>query len=379
MVSSLCIEKYNAFRRNNMKIKFTAMALSAAMDLSLAACGQSASQSQSAAPASGSQSQPQSQSASAPAAVEETMPVTLTDAAGRQVTIETEPETLVSGYYITTSMLIALGQQDKLVGIEAKADTRPIYALAAPELLELPSVGTAKEFDLEGCAALEPDLVILPLKLQESAEALEQLGINALVVNPEDMDLLEETLDLLGQATGSSERAHALMDYNAETEAEMAQLLADAEKPSVYLAGNSSYLSTAGSKMYQNTLIELGGGENVAAELEDDYWADISYEQLLAWNPDVIVIAADADYTKEDLLADSQLAGLTAVQNGAVYALPSSFEAWDSPVPSGVLGIRWVASALHGDLYSLEQFRQDAADFYKEFYGVEIDTQLITQ
>ena len=379
MVSSLCIEKYNAFRRNNMKIKSIALALAAAMALSLAACGQSASQSQSAAPASGSQSQPQSQSASAPAAVEETMPVTLTDAAGRQVTIETEPETLVSGYYITTSMLIALGQQDKLVGIEAKADTRPIYALAAPELLELPSVGTAKEFDLEGCAALEPDLVILPLKLQESAEALEQLGINALVVNPEDMDLLEETLDLLGQATGSSERAHALMDYNAETEAEMAQLLADAEKPSVYLAGNSSYLSTAGSKMYQNTLIELGGGENVAAELEDDYWADISYEQLLAWNPDVIVIAADADYTKEDLLADSQLAGLTAVQNGAVYALPSSFEAWDSPVPSGVLGIRWMASALHGDLYSLDQFRQDAADFYKEFYGVEIDTQLITQ
>lgn len=362
-----------------MKIKSIALALSAAMVLSLTACGQSASQSQSAAPASGSQSQPQSQSASAPAAVEEVMPVTLTDAAGRQVTIETEPETLVSGYYITTSMLIALGQQDKLVGIEAKADTRPIYALAAPELLELPSVGTAKEFDLEGCAALEPDLVILPLKLQESAEALEQLGINALVVNPEDMDLLEETLDLLGQATGSSERAHALMDYNAETEAEMAELLADAEKPSVYLAGNSSYLSTAGSKMYQNTLIELGGGENVAAELEDDYWADISYEQLLAWNPDVIVIAADADYTKEDLLADSQLAGLTAVQNGAVYALPSAFEAWDSPVPSGVLGIRWMASALHGDLYSLDQFRQDAADFYKEFYGVEIDTQLITQ
>lgn len=362
-----------------MKIKSIALALSAAMALSLTACGQSASQSQSAAPASGSQSQAQSQSASAPAAVEEAMPVTLTDAAGRQVTIETEPETLVSGYYITTSMLIALGQQDKLVGIEAKADTRPIYALAAPELLELPSVGTAKEFDLEGCAALEPDLVILPLKLQESAEALEQLGINALVVNPEDMDLLEETLDLLGQATGSSERAHALMDYNAETEAEMAELLADAEKPSVYLAGNSSYLSTAGSKMYQNTLIELGGGENVAAELEDDYWADISYEQLLAWNPDVIVIAADADYTKEDLLADSQLAGLTAVQNGAVYALPSAFEAWDSPVPSGVLGIRWMASALHGDLYSLDQFRQDAADFYKEFYGVEIDTQLITQ
>ena len=92
-------------------------------------------------------------------------PVTVTDAAGREVTLDAEPETLVSGYYITTSMLIALGLEDRLVGIEAKADSRPIYALAAPELLQLPSVGTAKEFDLEGCAALDPDLVILPLKL----------------------------------------------------------------------------------------------------------------------------------------------------------------------------------------------------------------------
>ena len=53
-----------------------------------------------------------------------------------------------------------------MVGIEAKADKRAIYKLAAPDLIELPSVGTAKEFDLEGCAALSPDLVILPLKVK---------------------------------------------------------------------------------------------------------------------------------------------------------------------------------------------------------------------
>ena len=117
-------------------------------------------------------------------ASETSYPVTVTDQAGRQVTIESQPETLVSGYYITTSLLIALGLQDELVGIEAKADTRPIYALSAPELLELPSVGTAKEFDLEGCAALAPDLVILPLKLESAADSLAELGIPALLVNP---------------------------------------------------------------------------------------------------------------------------------------------------------------------------------------------------
>ena len=80
-------------------------------------------------------------------------PVTVTDQAGRDVTIEAQPTRLVSGYYISTSALIALGLQDSLVGIEAKAASRPIYQLSAPQLLELPSVGSAKEFDLEGCAA----------------------------------------------------------------------------------------------------------------------------------------------------------------------------------------------------------------------------------
>ena len=306
-------------------------------------------------------------------------PVTVTDAAGREVTLDAEPETLVSGYYITTSMLIALGLEDRLVGIEAKADSRPIYVLAAPELLQLPSVGTAKEFDLEGCAALDPDLVILPLKLKDTVPALEALEIPVLLANPEDLALLAETINMLGAATGTGEAAAALLDYNARTETELTALLDGMERPVVYLAGNSSYLSTAGAKMYQNTLIELGGGKNAAAEIEDTYWAEISYEQLLAWNPDAIVIVPEASYTKDDLMNDAQLAGLDAVKNGAVYEMPSSFEAWDSPVPSAMLGSRWMAAVLHEDLYSFETFCADAAAFYSSFYGVEIDPALLTK
>ena len=63
----------------------------------------------------------------------------------------------MSGYYISTSLLLALGLKDKVTGIEAKADKRSIYKLAAPEFLELPNVGTAKEFDLEPSASLLPE------------------------------------------------------------------------------------------------------------------------------------------------------------------------------------------------------------------------------
>lgn len=355
-----------------MKKRLTALLLALVMTWALAGCSAPAQ-------SGGSQSGGDSVSSSAASQEQTSFPVTVTDAAGREVTIQEEPQSLVSGYYITTSMLIALGQQDKLVGIEAKADTRPIYSLAAPQLLELPNVGTAKAFDLEGCAALQPDLIVLPLKLKDSVAALEELELTALLVDPEDLDKLNETIALLGDATGAQEQAQALLGYNRQTQDFLTQALEGAQRPSVYLAGNSSYLSTAGAKMYQNTLLELGGGENVAAGLEDNYWADVSYEQLLAWNPEVIIMAADAAYSKDELLQDPQLAQLDAVQNGRVYAMPSGLESWDSPVPSALVGSRWIAAVLHGDLYSFEAFQSDAGQFYQDFYHMELDPQLLTK
>ncbi len=304
-------------------------------------------------------------------------PVTLTDAAGREVTIEAEPERLVSGYYISTSALIALGLKDRLVGIEAKAKSRPIYALAAPELIELPSVGSAKEFDLEGCAALEPDLAILPLRLKDAAATLEELGVTVLLVDPEDLPRLRQMVELLAAATGAD--ASALLGFCEEKEAFLHEALEGAQRPRVYLAGNGSMLSTAGSAMYQGAMIELGGGENVAAALPDSYWTEVSYEQLLAWNPEVIVMAADAEYSRDDLMGDPQLRDVDAVKNGRVYAMPSGVESWDSPVPGALLGSLWLASQLHPELYSWERFVEDARSFYNQFYGIEIDEALLTK
>ncbi len=351
--------------------------LAFAMALSLAACGAQPD-------ASGSEPDSQPEAVSEPAsdtpeaadptaqpdgASETSYPVTVTDQAGRQVTIESQPETLVSGYYITTSLLIALGLQDELVGIEAKADTRPIYALSAPELLELPSVGTAKEFDLEGCAALAPDLVILPLKLESAADSLAELGIPALLVNPEDQALLNEAVTLIGTATNTQARAQALLDFSAEQEQRLADTLAGAETPSVYLAGNSDFLSTAGDAMYQSDMIRMAGGVNAAAEITDTYWAEVSYEQVLAWDPDYIVLASDAGYTVDDVLADPNLAGCAAVENGNVFQIPGDAEAWDSPVPGGILGAVWLSSVLHPDLCPKADSLAVIDEFYQTFYG----------
>ena len=296
-------------------------------------------------------------------------PVTVTDHAGREVVIEEEPQKLVSGYYISTSLLIALDLDEKLVGIEAKANKRAIYSLAAPELIDLPNVGTAKEFDLEGCAALEPDLVILPIKLKNAVETLEGLGMDVLLVNPENQELLTGMIQMIAAATNTEDKAAELLGFTAAQESYLAETLASVETPSVYLAGNSSMLSTAGNAMYQSDMIRLAGGVNVAAEIEDTYWVEIDYEQLLAWNPNYIILASDADYTVEDVMADPNLADCAAVVNGNVYQMPSKAEAWDSPVPSGILGALWLANILHSDLLSDADCAAKIDAYYETFYN----------
>jgi len=296
-------------------------------------------------------------------------PIKVTDQAGREVIIEKEPQRLVSCYYITTSLLMALDLDEKMVGIEDNPDFRPVYVLSNPDLLELPWVGTAKVLDLEACAALEPDLVILPLRLSDSAEILERFGIDVLLVNPESQELLTEMIRMVAAAMNCEERANELLAFISAQESFLRDVLADAEAPKVYLSGNSSFLSTAGSGMYQSDMIHLAGGRNVAAEIPDLYWAEIDYEQLLAWDPEYIILASSAKYSVEDVMNDPNLSACNAVRSGNVFQIPCDAESWDSPVPGSVLGAVWLAGILHPDRIPAAECVGLMNEYYETFYG----------
>lgn len=303
--------------------------------------------------------------------------VSFTDQMGREVQLDQPAEKIVSCYYITTYACMALGIDDKLVAIEKKADTRPIYRMAGEELLKLPQVGTMKGIDIEAIAETEPDLVILPMKLKDNVDALTDLGIEVMVVNPESQEELLEMLQLMGKAAGAEDASEKLAAYYEE-KLDFVESLGDTELD-VYMGSNSSYLETAPETMYQSALIEAAGGDNAADDIEGDYWTKVSYEKILEMNPDVIAIPAGAEYTKEDVMNDSQLASVKAVKNGRVYQMPSGIEEWDSPVPSGILGTMWMASVLHEDKYGFDEFTSDAVEFYKEFYGFDLDRNLVTK
>lgn len=301
--------------------------------------------------------------------------ITVVDQAGREVTLEKPAGKIVSSYYISTALLIALGCEGNLAGIEKKGETRRLYHMAAPELLELPAVGSGKGINIEETAALEPDAVILPKRLQESAASFEALDIPVIIVNPETQEEFEECIRLLAEITGTEETGEELLDYYHEKMEFARELTKDAGKPSVYLASGSDYLSTCTSRMYQNDLISMAGGLNVSGELEDTYWAEISAEQLAAWNPEYIFGVSYAEYGLDSFTENEALAEVRAVQSGQVYTFPSAIEAWDYPTPSSVLGVLWLTSVLHPDLYPTEDYKKEAVEFYQKFFDIQVSDE----
>ena len=296
-------------------------------------------------------------------------PITVTDQGGREVTLEAPAEKIVSCYYLVTASLLTLGQKDKIVGIEMKAGSRELYKLAAPEFLDLPGVGSGKETNVEAIAALEPDLVLLPSKQSEAADTLAGLGIPTAVVEPETYDAFNELLSMLGTLCGCEDEAAELTAYYNGVADRVTELTRDVEKPAVYLCGEASYLRACAGGMYQREMIEMAGGTCVSADLEGAKWADISAEQLAAWDPEVIFAV---QYALDDIRGDAALSGVRAVAEDRLYTVPSEIEAWDYPQPSSILGLLWMTHILHPELVTEEDYVKEAREFYKTYFDLDV-------
>ena len=112
-------------------------------------------------------------------------------------------------------------------------------------------MGSGKETNIEAIAALEPDLVLLPSKQAEAAETLAGLGIPTAVVEPETYGAFNELIAMLGALCGCEDQAAKLTAYYDGVVERVTALTKDADRPSVYLCGEASWLRSCAGGMYQ--------------------------------------------------------------------------------------------------------------------------------
>lgn len=302
--------------------------------------------------------------------------LTVVDQAGRTVEIPEVPTRVASAFAVATAYVYALGAGDHVVGarylgIPDSAVARVVMARLDPQW---ESKGFPGDVTAETVVALRAELVVAGTRHLKLAELLADVGIPTVVYAAETFAAVREATELTGEILGRQGEARRLVAFFDEVLAEVRRVIpAEATPPRVLSVGTES-LRVAGAGMYQAQLIALAGGEPATRDLAGASWQNVSPEQVLLWDPDVIVIASYGTATPASYLDDPVFQGIRAVKTGRVYKMPQLLFAWDNPIPESALGIVWLAELLHPGVLS-QTLAEYTTRFYRDFYGVELNEE----
>jgi iron complex transport system substrate-binding protein len=214
--------------------------------------------------------------------------------------------------------------------------------------------GSFGGYNDEAIVNLQPDLVLAAeINTPEQVTALETLGLTVYYLsNPTTIEEMYELLTTVGSLSGQDGNAKTLVKtLMSRVAAVEKKAAAVKERPKVFYELDSTDPSapyTVGPGSFPDTLINLAGGTNAASGL-GTAWGQLSIEELLVQDPDVILLG-DAAYgvTVESVAERSGWEALKAVQNGTIY--PFDDDLMSRPGPRLVDGLESLFALLHPDL-----------------------------
>ncbi|MBU1105701.1 MAG: ABC transporter substrate-binding protein [Candidatus Riflebacteria bacterium] len=304
----------------------------------------------------------------------------ITDMAGREVIVPEVIRTVYAASLYGYTMLCSLAPEMLVATPFLPRDCDRKYL--HPNLHNLPVI--EKITDTDGLAAVNPDVVIVWADKEnpyhkKSEEALNKLNIPFVYVIVGDLGDLPDYPDayaFLGKLLGKADRAAKLSEYCQKALQEVAAVvnkIPDRLRPGVYYAECEDGLATEYDDSLHVHLLKLLGDVNVhrGHTTEHKGMEKISFEQITAYNPDVIV-AWNRAFT-QNILRDPVWSDIRAVRDCRVYAIPNVPFNWFDRPPSfmRILGLKWLTSCLYPDDYAIDMIKE-TQDFYSLYLGVNI-------
>jgi iron complex transport system substrate-binding protein len=275
-------------------------------------------------------------------------PISVVDGLDREVILEGPARRIVSLAASTTEMLDEIDALQWLVGRDEFSDT-------PPSVLDLPSVGGGwGELNTELILTLQPDLILAAeIHTPEQVQELEDLGLTVFwVPNFSTFEGLFTNLENLGTLTGQNNTAQQTSNELRTRVETIEGLMQGVDPVPVYYEVDGSDPSapwTTGSDTFQDVLITLAGGVNIASDIQG--WGQISPEAIIAADPQVILFAVGpfVGSTVESIASRPGWGDLTAVLNDAVYPVDTSIV--DRPGPRQVMALEIFAAHFHPELF----------------------------
>jgi iron complex transport system substrate-binding protein len=295
------------------------------------------------------------------------------DQLGRSVAVPERIDKIVALHHVGGKVVFALGQQEKLVDQALYREEGAAMARLDPSFARKPTLISGYTINTEQVIALAPDVAFAYASFKEDeVRQLENAGIKVIGLKAESFEESYEAVRLAGRVLGCEQVAEA---YIADCEELLGMVkkrvasIAPEKRVKVMFAGPRGVYTVATGEMLTSEIISRAGGCNVAAGLKG-FWADVSPEQVAAWNPDVIFVGSTLNtYGVTEVLAHPQFRTVKAVRERRIHAFPSNIGWWDFPAPHCVLGVVWTAKTLYPDRFADLDVTKVADRFYTKYMG----------
>ncbi len=306
-------------------------------------------------------------------AAEEPKTQTVTDMSGKEVEVPTNPTKYADGWYAHNEITIMLTGAEGLVATHCAQKDYPWMYKVCPNMSQATAT-FGKDFNFEDLAALEPQVIFD--STDDLRDKAAEVGIPLVNCMFKTFDEMKKSIELTAQVFGG-EAPDIAKKYNEELEQVLSEVkaktdkLSDDERVSV-MHGNSVYkLTIDGTDTIIDDWIKAAGGKNAVTEsTKGNAQAQFTMEQVVAWNPDVI-ITGKADEV-DQILNDPNWASISAVQNGKVYVNPKGVFGWDRYGVEELLQIQWAAATLHPELFTNLNIEEKVKDFYKTYLNYSL-------
>lgn len=315
----------------------------------------------------------------------------VTDMAGRQVVVPKKIHKVLAMSPMGTILVYTL-DPSLLAGWNYKPDPEETAMLLEP-YRDLPVLGSWLGKDsvgnLETIIKAHPDVLISmgdPLAQTSALRVQEQIHIPVYILDG-TLDRLPETYGKAAELLGSEERAALLANECRKTLQEIKDkvgAIPPAKRRRYYYAEGLKGLETEPAGSAHSEALNFAGGINVAATEEQKGYghSPVSIEQVLQWNPDIIVTGYDHSSSPGQFYrsvgSDPRWSHVDAVRRHEIFEAPQYPYSWIDRPPSvnRMIGIKWLANLFYPDVFRYDM-RSETRSFYATFYQVQLsDTQL---
>ena len=313
---------------------------------------------------------------------------TVTDAAGNVVEVPANITKIAVTPLPWSSVIYAIdGSSERIAALNPGALGGTAYKGQFFEILD-PSYGSinstaiGKDFsiNMEEIVKMGVQAVVIWDYQEDEAKQLKELGIAPVMVKNETVEELQSSFRAVGELLGKEDRAQQFIDLygNIYNEIQSYQdQVSSAEKPKVLYLRNSD-LKLQGNDNFIKEALELAGADNVAADS-----SEITMEDIIQINPDIILLSWFDDFTPDDLYNNAidgqDWSSVKAVQEKRVYKTPIGIYRYDAPGVETPLMMEWLATMIQPEIFSDIDIKAEIADYYKTYFNIDLSEENLAQ